>query len=809
MRHVSAYSLMGVSLFALMAPAQAMAQEAAPQQAEATVEEDAGEPVIIVQARRRDEDVQDVPSVINAVTAAEIQNLNLRDFTEVKTLAPGLELNTNANGIGGNARMRGVNFDTNASGNNATVEFYYNDAPISAGVILQQMYDIGQIEVQRGPQGTLRGRASPSGSITITTRKPDLNEFGGFIDATANDIGTLNFKGGLNLPIIEGIAAIRVAGLWDENEADRVRPTTNAVDGRDPFSRTKSGRISALIEPTDWIRLEGSYQYMDRDLRSYDQVESFSVVNPAAPPTTDLLIRAKDRLAIQSDSRLVNQRFDIYNWRAEFSGFGQRLIYQGQHSEQKLHSVEPQDPAVVFPGRSVAQTTDSNAVGESHEIRLQNEERVFDIFDYVIGYFDNTLDSPTDLTRPTAVRLPLVFGGGLASVVQTPISRRGGSHEKSFFGNLTAHIGEATEVSGGLRQIKYKDSSQLIVGGRLLTDNSMDDDKLIYNASIKHNFSPDFLVYASTGSSWRPGLDIVGDFSVAQSALEQSFLHLPPESSKSYEIGFKSTLFDKRMRFNLTAYHQKFENFPYRVPGSGVYFVNTTPTATGPVQNVASFNFVGAVPVEVNGVEGELSYDVTDSWNVGLFASYSLGKIKNGTIPCNDLNNDGVPDPTGPAPTLAQLQAAVGADNLSACVVNQRASFLPPFSATLQSEYDMPISGKLDGFLRGLLSYNGKSQGDPTNDFDDVGDYALLNLFAGVRDPDGQWEVTLFAKNVFNTEKVLTRTTPLFTSYQQITGFTPTGATTTPATTTSSYTGITMTPPQEFGLNFRFAFGSR
>ncbi|WP_238475365.1 TonB-dependent receptor [Sphingomonas cavernae] len=800
---------MGVSLFALMAPAQAMAQEAAPQQAEATVEEDAGEPVIIVQARRRDEDVQDVPSVINAVTAAEIQNLNLRDFTEVKTLAPGLELNTNANGIGGNARMRGVNFDTNASGNNATVEFYYNDAPISAGVILQQMYDIGQIEVQRGPQGTLRGRASPSGSITITTRKPDLNEFGGFIDATANDIGTLNFKGGLNLPIIEGIAAIRVAGLWDENEADRVRPTTNAVDGRDPFSRTKSGRISALIEPTDWIRLEGSYQYMDRDLRSYDQVESFSVVNPAAPPTTDLLIRAKDRLAIQSDSRLVNQRFDIYNWRAEFSGFGQRLIYQGQHSEQKLHSVEPQDPAVVFPGRSVAQTTDSNAVGESHEIRLQNEERVFDIFDYVIGYFDNTLDSPTDLTRPTAVRLPLVFGGGLASVVQTPISRRGGSHEKSFFGNLTAHIGEATEVSGGLRQIKYKDSSQLIVGGRLLTDNSMDDDKLIYNASIKHNFSPDFLVYASTGSSWRPGLDIVGDFSVAQSALEQSFLHLPPESSKSYEIGFKSTLFDKRMRFNLTAYHQKFENFPYRVPGSGVYFVNTTPTATGPVQNVASFNFVGAVPVEVNGVEGELSYDVTDSWNVGLFASYSLGKIKNGTIPCNDLNNDGVPDPTGPAPTLAQLQAAVGADNLSACVVNQRASFLPPFSATLQSEYDMPISGKLDGFLRGLLSYNGKSQGDPTNDFDDVGDYALLNLFAGVRDPDGQWEVTLFAKNVFNTEKVLTRTTPLFTSYQQITGFTPTGATTTPATTTSSYTGITMTPPQEFGLNFRFAFGSR
>ncbi|MCJ8159672.1 TonB-dependent receptor [Sphingomonas sp. LaA6.9] len=817
MRYNSAYALMmGVSLVALAAPAQSYAQEAASQAPESAAAEstDASEQVIIVQARRRDEDIQDVPSVINAVTASEIADLNLREFTEVKTLAPGLELNTNANGIGGNARMRGVNFDTNASGNNATVEFYYNDAPISAGVILQQMYDIGQIEVQRGPQGTLRGRASPSGSITVTTHKPDLNEFGGFVDGTANDLGTLNFKGALNLPIIEGIAAIRVAGVWDENEVDRVRPTTNAVDGRDPFSRTKSGRISALIEPADWIRLEGSYQYMDRDLRSYDQVESFSVVNPAAPPTTDLLIRAKDRLAVQSDSRQINQRFDIYNWRAEFSGFGQRLIYQGQYSEQRLHSVEPQDPAVVFPGRSIAQVTDSNAVGESHEIRLQNDERVFDIFDYVVGYFDNTLDSPTDLTRPTAIRLPLAFGGGLASVVQTPIARRGGSHEKSFFGNVNAHIGDSLEISGGLRQIEYKDDSQLIVGGALLTDNQNDDDKLIYNASIKYNINPDFLVYASTGSSWRPGINVVGDFNIAQSALEQSFLNLPPESSESYELGFKSTLLDNTLRFNLTAYHQKFKNFPYRVPGTGVYFVNTVPTAQGPVQQVASFNFVGAVPVEVNGIEGELSYDINNDWNVGLFASYSLGKIKNGTIPCNDLNGDGVPDPTGPAPTLAQLQAAVGADNLAACQVNQRASFLPPFSATLQSEYNLAISNKMDGFVRGLFSYYGSSQGDPTNDFDDVGDYGLLNLYTGVRDPDGAWELTLFAKNVFNTTKVLTRTTPLFTSYQQLPGAIINGVPTitgrpSAATTTSSYTGITTTPPQEFGINFRFFFGSR
>jgi iron complex outermembrane receptor protein len=134
---------------------------------------------------------------------------------------------------------------------------------------------------------------------------------------------------------------------------------------------------------------------------------------------------------------------------------------------------------------------------------------------------------------------------------------------------------------------------------------------------------------------------------------------------------------------------------------------------------------------------------------------------------------------------------------------------MPPVTVTLQSEYHTAISGKVDGFVRGLVNYNGKSQGDPGNSFDQVGAYALTNLYAGIRDPDGGWEVSLFAKNLFDTTKVLTRTAQLFTSYQQITGFTATGATTAATTVNSPYTGGTVTPPREFGVNVRFYFGSR
>ncbi|MDF0545318.1 TonB-dependent receptor [Sphingobium sp. H39-3-25] len=801
MKIKTAYYCVGASIAALTATTQAMAQEA---------QDGFDAPAIIVQARRREEDVQDVPAVINAVTAQAIGDLNLREFTDVKTLAPGLDLTTNANGIGGNARLRGVNFDANASGNNGTVEFYFNDAPLSPGAVLQQMYDIGQIEIQRGPQGTLRGRASPSGSITITTRKPDLNEFGGFVDLTGNDIGTLNFKGGLNIPVIEGIAGIRVSGLWDENEADRVRPITG---GEAPHSRTKSGRIVGLIEPADWVRLEGTYQYMDRYARTYDQAISFSEVNPAAP-ASPVLIRAKDRLSIQEEPRDINQRFDIYNWRAEFAAAGQRLIYQGQHSKQKFLTTDNVDDGNFFIGRDVNQITDTVAKGTSHEVRLQNEERVFDIFDYVVGFFDSKLNPPTFLTSPTIVRLPTAFGGGIASIVQTNVARTGRAHEQSYFGNLTAHFG-AAEISGGVRQISYKSRNFLAVNGNTIAADTQDVDKLIYSGSVKYNVTPNILIYAATGSSFRPGINVVGDFSIAQSALERSFLNLPPETSKSYEVGVKTTLMDGRMRFNLTGYHQKYKNFPFRVPNNGVYYVNTVAVrnaagaVTGTAQQVSSFNFVGAVPVEVNGVEAEWLFDVTHAWNIGVTTSYSLGKIKNGNIPCNDLNSDGVPDAVGSAPTLAQLQAAVGANNLSSCAVSQRAAFLPPLTATVQSEYKLAVSSKVDGFVRGLLNYSGKSQGDPSNNFDDVGAFALLNMYAGIRAPDGGWEVSLFAKNIFDTTKVLTRTTPLFTAYQQITGFTATGATTAAATYTSPYTGATVTPPREIGLNVRFFFGSR
>jgi iron complex outermembrane receptor protein len=816
MKAIVNVALRGASLIAIATPGIAAAQGEPEQSAGAAANQSVD---IIVTARRREESAQDVPSVVNAVTSDDISKLNLREFTEVKSLVPGLQLANTANGIGGNAQLRGITFDVNASGNNPTVEFYQNDAPITAGVVLQQIYDIGQIEVLRGPQGTLRGRASPSGSITVTTHKPDLNAFGGYADLTANDIGTQNVQGALNLPLIEGVAGIRVAGVFNSDDAGRVRTISTQGDSRAPYSRTSSGRVSGLLVPTDWLRLEGVYQRIDRTLRQFNQVESNSEFDPTAAPSP-VLIRAKDRRAINANPRNIDQNFDIYNGRAEVSALGQQLIYQFQHYTQKINSRENTDPANIFPTTDTTQTTILDAKATSHELRLQNQERVFGIFDYVIGLFDNRANTPTSLNSPTVVRLPIVFGGGVATVVQTPIQRLGKSHEQSVFGNITAHIGDSTQASGGLRFIHYRDNGQLLINGAALTNDRRNDKKVIYSASLQHNFTRDFMLYASTGSSYRPGITAIGDFNITRSALENSFLTLPEETSRSYEIGLKSTLFDRRLRFNLSGFHQKFKNYPYRSPG-GVFYVNTVAVrnsagaVTGLSQQVAQFNFVGAVPVEVNGVEAEVSGEITSQWTAGLVAAYALGKIKNGSIPCTDLNGDGLPDTLTSAPSLAALQAATGGNNLSACRLTQRSASLPPFSATLQSEYRLPVSNKVDAYLRGLFTFFGSSQGDPANTVDDINRYGLLNVFAGVRDPQGQWELNLYAKNVLDEFKVTSRgNSPLSTSYQQLGfgGFGPTGPILTGPTgtnTTSRYTNIDTTPLREFGINFKFRFGSR
>lgn len=790
--------LVGTSLLAISTPA--FAQDTA--NADTGVTEDS---VIIVEARRRDEKLQDVPLTVNAVTADTLEKLNIRNFADVASVVPGLALEPGLGTVSSSASLRGVQVDTNTSGNNATVEFYMNDAPIGINTVLQSMYDIGQIEVLRGPQGTLRGRASPSGSITVTTRRPDMEEWGGYVMGTVTDIDTVNVNGAVNIPIAPGVFALRVAGLLEDTEANRVR-SINAPD-IEPESKTRAFRVSARFTPDSNLEVNGSYARLEKDSILFDQVESANLA--LGIPVVGTEIHAEDRLAVMNAPRDNHATYDVINLQARWSFAGQRLDYVGSHVKSRSISQEPSDKGDFwgpsFPGDPAASTVNLQNYGstplteswqDSHELRLTSEERVAGMFDYVVGGFVNINRSDVNFTS----RTPLFFAAPLPAtfVFVNPITtlRPGRTLEQALFGNITAHIGEGTEISGGARHIWFKDTSSTnIVGIRDFGTTTRKHQAWVWTASVKHRFNENLMAYATAGSSWRVGVDTSAIilFGAGNNGItDPNLLDLTvpkPEKSKSYEIGLRTNWLDDRLTLNVSAFHQDFDNYLTSI--SSTYFAAYNGTGGYSVKTVTGLGV--PVPAKVDGVEAEFAFRPSRNFNLSGNVAYARGRIKNGSIPCS---------PAGNPPPLSSWDTANGQQILF-CTVNQRASKLAPFSASLQAEYSHEIFDGKEAFLRGLATYKGKSQNEPANPFDDVKDYALINLFAGVRAADGSWELTGFVKNVTNEKIVLTReATPFTANYLLLPTFTS-------GTGFSNYRGITVTAPREFGVTFRYAIGSR
>jgi iron complex outermembrane recepter protein len=809
MRGFHTLALAGVSLLSISVPAYS--QDVTPSDGADARTADAE---IIVSARRRDESVQDVPLVVNAVSSETLDQLNIREFKDVAALVPGLQLGQSQNGIGAQATLRGVAFDVNASGNNGTIEFYQNEAHLSAGQLFISMFDLGQIEVLRGPQGTLRGRASPSGSITVSTRRPVLDEAGGYLNGFVNDIHGWNLNGAINVPVIEDILAIRVAGSVDQNRENLVRSINNPLE---PKQKTHAGRVSVRFEPVDFLTLNGVYSRSKRESRSFYQSESANLRDPTLP-ASPVLIEADDRLSLMHLPARFTQDYEIFNWSGQLRLAGQKLDYVGAVNKQHFITNIPTDTGGFYNAnfplslRAANQATNSRGKETTHEIRLSNDARVAGMFDYVVGYFYDKLDSPTSLVQQT----PVFFGGPnpntLLTIANTPISRNGTTVEKSVFGSVTAHLTDQLEISGGLRHIKFNSQSSLAIAGNNVAAANEDRDlkATIYSASITYRITPDIMVYASTGSSWRPGSStnptILREIA-NPGPLLSSFYFPDPERSKSYEIGFKSELLDRRLRLNVTAYHQDFENYAFS--SRNVFIAGARNAGGGLVNNVftAGPAIAVGVPAKVQGVEAEIAFQATERFSLGAMASYSISKIKNGQIPCNDyFPRDGIPDSVSQVPTFSQITTANNGEQLAVCSVNYRAGVAPPFSATITSEFTQPVSASADAYLRGLFTFNGDALNDPANAIDEVKAYGILNLYAGLRSPNGDWEIGLYGKNITDVGRVLTTPASPQTVPFQVVG--QTGVVGSNGVTT--YRAVQLyTAPREFGLNFTWRFGSR
>jgi iron complex outermembrane receptor protein len=807
---------------------------------------------VVVTARRRTESLQEVPQTVNAVSSDTIQKLRINNAADIAQIVPGVSIEGSSSGSGGfgsSSSVRGVPTFLNSNAS-PVVQFYLNDAPTGRGPeVTQSLFDIGQIEVLKGPQGTLRGRSAPTGAITITTRRPDLDDVGGYLNTSVTGRGHMNAQGAVGVPIIQDVLAVRLAASMDHGDGNGVESANSSAK---PYARQDAVRGTIRFEPTTNFNASLTYQRLTNETQGFAQL--IGPGNGFNGPALD----AGDRLGITDRPNTGKGRSQFLVGQAEWRFAGQKLSYVGSYRTGLATAQSPQDVANVVPGFEYFQYTLNQSDELSHELRLSSEEAIFDIFDYVVGGFYDRESSHSEV-RGVASFLTGAFGPPGAPAVQGPLDRYTlrtlieidpVAIENSAFANITAHLGEKTELSAGGRYIEFKRhdvfslnlqngfnalnnptrgalpcsalgalSPQLAgsvaspvypgvcdlpIAGRTLQDVDRRDKftPFLYNVSLSHKFTSDFMVYGNVGTAFRsagPSIGITSALTCCTQAggpdlgsMEDLVFH-GDERSTTYEIGFKSSFLDRRGRLNVALFHQKFDNY-FFLTQSTRYLAVTNPANPGS-STISSSEFTADADAKVDGVDVEAAFQINPRWNVNLGFTWSKARLDNALVPCNDGNFDGVVDNLVPTP-----QDFIDAGTMVArCRSNEAISRTPRWNLTLQSEYAAPITDDLDGFVRGNFVYYpdnpNASQGVV------IDNYSLLNLYAGVRDPQNGWEVSLFANNILDTQQVL--------SINPVAPVSSGGVAAVFNRPASGYQQIGYTPRREFGVLVRYAFGSR
>ncbi|WP_203226070.1 TonB-dependent receptor [Novosphingobium pentaromativorans] len=787
---------------------------------------------IVVTSRRRSERLQDVPQAVTAVSGDEIKKLAITEFQDVAAIVPGLSLGNSSVLNGGEPApsLRGISFDKGASGS-PTVDIYVNEVPTDSRLAYSAMYDVASIEVLRGPQGTLRGRTAPSGALTVSTRRPDPVEWGGYVSMLGSDKGSINGQAALNVPIATDVLAVRLAGLMDESDGNFVESVNG---GMHPYRRDLSGRASIGFTPSSNLDAMVTYQYLDQRARQYDAVEGDGavggVVSTAPANYNGPALSASDRSAVDEvpgDRRLKGHQVTAQiNW----SVLGHRVSYVGGYAHVDTPSVNATDKVNFIPGRTLEQPLRTVSQSITQELRISSDSGP-SFLDYTVGYFFSRATAKTR-GQQIGAYLPGAFGAPGATPDPQALNEKftlpvlinfdSKGVEHAVFGNVTLHLTPSTELSAGGRYIisSVDNTSQVFLGSGYIstpigfpcslaglgstygggacdvaisanpvpiTDTATKNTRhpFVFNVSLSHRFSEQVLAYGSVASSWRRGgNNTYSNAGNDPTLAELSFL--PPEKSTSYEVGLKTNLLDRRLRLNIAGYYQKFDGLLFQQ--GNIPYLNDN----GVAQSVDTIVVNSSARAVVKGFDIDAAFQATPYWNIGAAFSYANGRVDDDRVPCRDSNFDGVAD-TG-TPTVGDFVQAGTA--LATCKSNRSVSREPIWTLTAQSELQQPI-GQVDGYLRGLLTYYARN---PRRDEGSVVPaYGLLNLYAGVRSPDGAWDVSLFARNVTGTGVRTSRSTDVYNVAGDLAS----------VFGSPGYRLVSYTPPREVGLQVRFSFGSR
>lgn len=719
---------------------------------------------VIVTARKRAEGVQATPIAITALSATQLQQRSLTNLVEVGAYVPNVVMNTSPSSSGGgnNAQIyiRGVGQSDFLFTTDPGVGIYVDGVfhPRTLGGVMD-LLDLERVEVLRGPQGTLFGKNTIGGAISLTSQKP-TGDGSGYLEATTGRFNRLDIRGSYDVAISDTLAAkVSVSSKNRDGYGKRLEFGTDEVIDESGDENATSGRLALRWTASEDVTVDFSADYTrEREkgvpvvLSFYDDTGEFGGLGGL----WNALVGGPGGLVMSSDF-IIGNRYDSYATggnRNTLDSYGfsmdidwvidENLSFRSISAYREMDAFFNSDTdGSPLQFTETDQAQDQNQISQEFQlIGTAFEDRL----DWMLGvfYFDEfgrddnqvrlisglydalealpgTLNG-SPLSAPTAPGGP---GNPINVLLDVDLDVFNEIDIKSYaaFTQGTFQVSDKVSITGGARYSYEKKDYFLnhvrhnanvpTVGNTTVSDSWSSFTPM---GSIDYKVNDDLLAYFSVTKGFKSG-----GFN-GRPITEGQVDSFDPESVLSYELGFKSDWFENRLRLNAAAFIADYSDMQL-----GSISADSSGNLVLRIQNAGK--------AEIKGFELEMQARPSANFDIIGSLGYVDFQIK-------EL-----------APGVVEL------------TLDTKSPKAPEWNASLGMQYTWDVSSDAILSIRGDWTYQSKTFQDVQNTEIIAADgYSVFNARLVYENFENGWELALFGTNLADKEYVVN-------GYQTLTSF--------------------------------------
>jgi iron complex outermembrane receptor protein len=717
---------------------------------------------ILVTARRRDESSQDVPIALSVISGAALEAKAAFQLNQIYQEVPSLTVSSrNPRNASINIRGLGANTATSANGLDQGVGFYVDDVYYArTGQASFDLVDIERVEVLRGPQGTLFGRNTTAGAISVTTRKPSFDPSGS-LELSGGNLNYFQARGSITGPLTDKLA-YRLTG-YVNRRGGFIEDTFQ--DRKVHNFRNFTVRGQLLYKPSEdlSIRVIGDYSEQKQTCCVGLAIGYITQYDNGAPvlQTFGPRVAQFGYTPLAADrKKFITDADGIGSLKMKSGGASINVqLNLGGATLTSITSARMWTWSPQLDGDDIALSIQTKANNNDKQRQFSQEFRIASSGDgplsYVAGLYGfhqrhrNWLE--VEYGRDAGEYFNAPGTRGLSALQRRQVLEgvfyRGDSlyeaQSYAAFGQVSWKIAPELELTGGLRfthERKQADFVQRRGGG--IADSLLNADQLALRiarapavayyklseswdnlsglATLSYKVAPDVLVYATYSRGSKSGG--INATSLPVDALGNTLFDLAvvaPEKVNNYEIGLKSQFLGGKLTVNLAAFRMDIDDYQS--------IINDT-------ISVPTRSYIGSVgKVRSQGIELDVKARPVEGLNLYAGGMYNPAKYAS------------YPDAQCPFEALAPGQPRV-------CDLSgQRLPGAPRYSFSAGGDLTVPASDRLDAVFGADYAYRSFYYSSYNNSrYSIVDGFGLLNLRAGVRTSDGKWEATLWGRNVLD-----------------------------------------------------------